>query len=659
MHLINSFRYRPEIDGLRAIAVLAVVLYHAELGVTGGFIGVDVFFVISGYLITSLIVKELEAGEFTLVRFWARRIRRILPALVVVVLATLVAGWFLLLPDDYASLGKSALFQGLCAANIHLWKGIDTSYFGGRVEELPLLHTWSLAVEEQFYMVVPLLLLGLFRYSFFRRRKVLLAIFGAGIALSLIASIYGVTRHPAAAFYLLPTRAWELLCGAIVAISPPISIFGARALREALTWIALTFILIPCLLYSKDTPFPGLAALPPCLGTALFIWASDRPRAVPSHPVTLATLFSNRLIVFIGLISYSLYLWHWPLFAFSTYWAIEPPSFAYRVGVVAMGFALAVLSWRFVETPLRNRVWISSRKSTFVFGAVATAAVTISGSMLLRFGGVPSRFSTDVQHFALAKSDSAFIRDHTTEDILAGRLTSFGDLLSENPVEWLVWGDSHAMAALPAFDAFLKERRLSGQAATHSATAPVLDYFLIDKYGLGSDAPGFNNAVLSYLRAHRIKNVALVANWSAHNDNVPHGGPSFDASLIKTAQEIQRNGAQTWVMLGVPKFPFNVPKALAKSAIFGQDITRVCASANTAPVPIGSSSQLVTVLQETGVRVIDPRPAFLSENQSHYIVTVHGVSLYRDGGHLTAEGAKLTLLPLLRRVNPPPSSLNR
>jgi peptidoglycan/LPS O-acetylase OafA/YrhL len=183
--LVSSFRYRPEVDGLRAIAVLAVVFFHAGLGVTGGYIGVDVFFVISGFLITSLIIKDLESGEFTPVKFWERQARRIIPAMLVVVLTTLVAGWFLLLPGDYRKLGISASLQAVFGVNVHYW--LDTGYFAGAAEEKPLLHTCSLAVEEQFYMVVPLLLLGLFRISAFRHRRMLLSWFATGIAVSLLA----------------------------------------------------------------------------------------------------------------------------------------------------------------------------------------------------------------------------------------------------------------------------------------------------------------------------------------------------------------------------------------------------------------------------------------------------------------------------------------
>ena len=208
--LIQNFRYRPEVDGLRAVAVLAVVLFHAGLGFPGGYIGVDVFFVISGYLITSLIINDLEQGRFTLTNFWERRARRIIPALAAVVPATLIAGWFLLTPRDYADLGKSAACQSVFGANFYFWRTTLGGYFAGAADEMPLLHTWSLAVEEQFYLIVPLTLAGLFRIPGLRTRRVLFALFGAGILVSLLVSLYGVAHYRVAAFYLLPTRAWEL-----------------------------------------------------------------------------------------------------------------------------------------------------------------------------------------------------------------------------------------------------------------------------------------------------------------------------------------------------------------------------------------------------------------------------------------------------------------
>src|SRR3954464_14933807 len=212
---VNPHNYRPDIDGLRALAVLPVLLFHADLACPGGYVGVDVFFVISGYLITSLILKDLDRGTFSLADFWMRRIRRILPALVAVTMVTALAGWFLLIPSAYASLGKSIVGLALLVSNMQFWR--ETGYFTATAEEKPLLHTWSLAVEEQFYLFVPVLLLMLARVLRLRRAFWLIAL--AAVA-SLGLSIYGTKWYAAATFYLLPTRAWELFVGSLLAIRP-------------------------------------------------------------------------------------------------------------------------------------------------------------------------------------------------------------------------------------------------------------------------------------------------------------------------------------------------------------------------------------------------------------------------------------------------------
>ena len=227
---------------------------------------------------------------------------------------TLLVGWFLLLPAAYADLGKSAVYQAAFAANIHFW--LDSGYFAAVAEEKPLLHPWSLAVEEQFYPFVPVILSMLSLKPAFRRRGELMSLFLAGIAISFAGSIYGVQRHPGATFYLLPTRAWELLVGSTIAILPTARALNSSLLRELASYLGLAGILVPCFLYNRLTPFPGMAALPPCLGTALVIWANTRVMdEIP--PTSIGRFLATAPVVFVGLISYSLYLWHWPLFAFS------------------------------------------------------------------------------------------------------------------------------------------------------------------------------------------------------------------------------------------------------------------------------------------------------------------------------------------------------
>ena len=489
--------------------MLSVVFFHAGLGVTGGFVGVDVFFVVSGFLITSLIVKDLENGMFTLGNFWERRARRIMPAMLVVVFATLIAGWFLLLPSDYASLGRSAAWQALSGANFHFW--FNTGYFESHAEEQPLLHTWSLAVEEQFYLVVPLLLLGLVRIPSPRRNYIMLLCFAVGIVISLAVSIYGVARHPAAAFYLLPTRAWELLCGAAVAVFPVAWAPRSRLARELFSLFGLTGILIPCLLYTKSTPFPGLAAVPPCLGAAMFIWAStSQQKQSEAHLPLIARFLSLRPIVFVGLISYSLYLWHWPLFAYSTYWALEPKSLVYSLAIVGISFGLAILTWHYVETPFRKRIVCIERTGMFAFCATGVTVIVAFASVLIFGKGLPLRLPAQAIEYANAKNDRGYIHEMSAADILGERFIRIGNPDPNNPISLLLWGDSHAMAASPAFDLFLKARGLSGIQATASATAPVLGAYWISEFTSRSGVKSFNEAIFSHIKRHQIPNVILV-----------------------------------------------------------------------------------------------------------------------------------------------------
>ena len=261
--------YRPEVDGLRAIAVIAVLIYHLGIGLPGGFVGVDVFFVISGFLITGIIHRGLENGTFSLGEFWERRVRRIFPALFVVLAATLAAGYWLLPPNELEDLGRSSVAQALLVANVYFSQ--STGYFAGPAEFKPLLQTWSLAVEEQFYLFFPLALCFLKRIG----RMKLFTLLATIALISLAASIYGIVFHPGSAttFYLLPTRAWELLVGCMLAVLPWKCRPSPRR-DGAIAILGLLAIAIPIFMYDSSTPFPGLAAVPPVLGTAAIIFAT-------------------------------------------------------------------------------------------------------------------------------------------------------------------------------------------------------------------------------------------------------------------------------------------------------------------------------------------------------------------------------------------------
>ncbi len=336
--------YRREIDGLRALAVLPVILFHAGFDTfSGGFIGVDVFFVISGYLITTTIIAELEQGKFSIVNFYERRARRIMPALILVMLACIPFAWVLLTPADLYSFAKSLVAVPLFVSNYFFWK--DGGYFETAAELKPLLHTWSLAVEEQYYVIFPLFLMLFWKFG----KRWILATIGFLFFASLVAAQWAAYAKPDAAFYLLPTRCWELLIGAFAAfyLSQINHKEFNKALSEFFGWFGVTLIFFAVFYFTKATPFPGFYTLVPTLGTFLIILFANQ------H-TTVGKFLGNKLFVGIGLISYSAYLWHQPVLAFARHWSMDINRYLITLLVVFV-LAISYLSWRYVEQPFRAK----------------------------------------------------------------------------------------------------------------------------------------------------------------------------------------------------------------------------------------------------------------------------------------------------------------
>lgn len=642
-----KLRYRPEIDGLRALAVSIVILFHAGLGCTGGYVGVDVFFVISGFLISSLILADLESGCFTFANFWERRARRILPALTVVLIATAITGWFLLLPADFENLGRAMASQAVFGSNLYHWR--TSGYFSPAAEEKPLLHTWSLAVEEQFYLICPFVIWALFYNKWLRGRTALMIAMSVGFVLSLTVSIYGVTRYPSSTFYLLPTRAWELLLGALVAVCPAnFAVFRRRDVREIVSLTGIAGILCATFSYDGKTAFPGFAALLPCLGTAAVIWA-NQPHA--NVPLTIVgSLLSLRPLVWVGLISYSLYLWHWPLLAYARYLAIQPLSLPVRVLAVVVAFLLAILSYRYVETPFRKRRWGTSQRSLFCLSGTAITTAFGCGLICLAMHGFPNRFPLQTRQFADARSDTGgFLRELSTHDVQAENLIEIGTNDSSRPPQLLVWGDSHAMAALPAFDAFLKEAGVSGRAATHSSTPPLLDWCFVDKYGLGEQSRDYNDAVYQYIQKYRISEVCLVAYWCAYQDENGNYSEAFNQALLRTVHRLADIGARPTILLDNPVHPFDVPKSLTRFTVSHDDIRAHAAKPDLAMKFDGIPVHIIAEIEAAGGRVLDCKPGFLDWTGRHYMTHSNDFAYYRDHGHLSSRGALAVLLPFYRQ----------
>ena len=340
-------KYRAEIDGLRALAVVPVILFHAEFELfSGGFVGVDVFFVISGYLITTILIEDLENQRFSLVNFYERRARRILPALFFVMLVCIPFAWIWMQPSQMKDFSQSLVAVSLFASNILFW--IESGYFDAAAEEKPLLHTWSLAVEEQYYVLFPIFLFLAWRYG--KNRVFWMIVVMASF--SLLLSEWGWRNKADANFYLAPTRAWELFAGSIAAFI--VQKNGVRK-NNFLALLGLAAIIFSIFAYDETTPFPSLYALVPVLGVVLLILYADKDTLT-------AKLLGTKALVGFGLISYSAYLWHQPLFAFARIKSAAEPSFLLMSTLAIGSLALAYFSWRYIETPFRSSNIVNSKK---------------------------------------------------------------------------------------------------------------------------------------------------------------------------------------------------------------------------------------------------------------------------------------------------------
>ena len=361
-------RYRPEIDGLRAVAVIPVIFFHAGFeSFSGGFVGVDVFFVISGYLITGIILSDLDDDKFSLITFYERRARRILPALFFVMAVCIPFAWAWLMPRDMNDFVQSLIAVSTYTSNFLFWR--ESGYFATEAELKPLLHTWSLAVEEQYYILYPVTLILIWRLG----KRWVIGLLAVAFVLSLSVAHWGALNRPAAAFYLLPTRGWELILGAFAAFffSRYESLPIRKNLSDALGLIGLILIAYAIVVFDKSTPFPGLYALVPTIGTLLIILCAQNGTIVQ-------WILRNKLFVGVGLISYSAYLWHQPLLAFAKHKSITEPSAFLMSTLCLAAFPLAYLSWRYVEKPFRNRQLLS-RKFIFTSAIVASTAFVAFG----------------------------------------------------------------------------------------------------------------------------------------------------------------------------------------------------------------------------------------------------------------------------------------
>lgn len=652
----GKLAYRADIDGLRALAVLPVVLYHIGVpGFGGGFVGVDVFFVISGFLMASLISADLAGDEFSLLAFYERRVRRIFPALFAMLTAAAVAAWLFLMPQEFEYFAESLRSAALFISNIQFEK--ESGYFDISAELKPLLHTWSLAVEEQFYIVFPLLLVGINRFA----RQHVVPILAGMLVASFAASIWMVYRKPDDAFYLIEFRAWELLLGALLAfdaIPRPTS----SAVRARMASIGVALIAVAVFGFSEDILFPGPAALLPCVGAALVIHARAEGglagRALRMRP-----------LVFVGLISYSLYLWHWPLIVFSRAIAGRDLSALDSGLILLASFVVASLSWLFVEQPFR-RHGLLRRPSMFAAAATAMVAAVGFGVFIIRDDGMPDRLPSDARKVYAATYDGSrygrppcFVEtddpERSQSDIRAGRLCLLGrgghtDTADPANPSFLVWGDSHSSAMAPAIDEAAKHAGITGFFAGQGSCPPLPGVDL-GKRLTTRRCGDFNSAVRDLVRSRHIPLIILAAYWPkyVHDAELPNDGFRFDPSvpppledksapivkaLDRLMAEMARQGTRVVLVMDVPEMGFHMPEAIARAMMTGASTDVVLPWDYIASRQKLSRSILTRFAAKYGAALVDPLPAFCSEGRCSALRG--GLPLFKDSNHITATTAR-------------------
>jgi peptidoglycan/LPS O-acetylase OafA/YrhL len=609
--------FRPDIEGLRAIAVVEVLLFHFGVGaLRGGFVGVDVFFVISGYLLTSITLAEVDAGRFSFAAFFERRLRRIYPVLLVVCLVVAAVGLFVILPNDLRDFGNGAMAAAIFVSNIVFWR-IATDYFdAANIDVQPLLHTWSLAVEAQFYVLLPLFCLAMRgRGAAWRRgltASIWLVSFGVGL--------WQVRYSPAAGFFLLPGRAWELLTGSLVALGALPAMRSAR-INSALSACGLTMIVAAGFVFSRRTPFPGASALVPVLGAALVIHGGGAG--------TLAARFlSLAPLRFLGRISYSLYLWHWPLVCLLHYRWGEPSSPGEPLALLAASLALATLSWFVIEQPFLKKAVLAQRPHLLAGAAAGLAAVGAVGLTAVLAGeGKVTLVALPAPVVALANGQYDRVDGECWPADVEARQwpCRFGSPLREPSV--LLWGDSYARMWLVGLDDLARRHDTAGLAALFIQCPPVLGVADTGR----ARCPAFDEAVdRALVDRPGLRTVVLAAQWV---DN-----PWLAEGLERLIARLATAGKTIFLVRNPPQPGYNVPRVLALAALRG----------DPPPPPLAQDEQVArhkavdeifeALRRKYAFTIVDPTTALCAEGVCP--VVADGRSLYFDPDHVSGFAAR-------------------
>lgn len=634
--------YRPEIDGLRCVAVMAVLAYHfGLLEAEGGFVGVDVFFVISGYLITGIVWSEVRAQRFSLIKFYERRVRRIFPALAAVLIVTTAVAALVQMPLDFKDYGESLFAVTIFASNFFFY--LRTGYFNGEAEIRPLLHTWSLAVEEQFYFFLPLLL-----HALNSRRQwavPLLAIIGV---LSFALCAVMMDGNTQAAFFMLWARAWEFLFGSLLAVSRIRP--GGRLVQELAGWMGIVLIAGAVFGYTAETPFPGWAAILPTVGATAILYAGGKS--------SVGRILSMRVMVFLGTISYSMYLWHWPLVSFFRYLGGREPNTLEGLAMVTVSIGLAYVSWRWVEQPFRHaKPAADGRLSPVLAYACGFILVgTLLGFTLRYAKGLPQRFPAEVAQAGIVAFDINPLRkqcdSRAPEQIRAGDVCEVGASAAEP--SFLVIGDSFGDALVPGIAFAAEEAGRRGYVVTRGGCLPLAD---VDQSV--ADCTESVKAALDLARRNTsLEAVILIGRWTTAVEGRRFGVNQNAAMFITDGESAKRSyaenravterglrrtlkqlkGKRVFVVAYVPEQQTNVPRQAALGAYLGigryEGVSREAFSERQA----GSRHILEKLQREFGFTILDASAHLCDE--AYCYGQRNGVPLYVDDNHVSRSTAR-------------------
>jgi peptidoglycan/LPS O-acetylase OafA/YrhL len=615
----KDFSYRSDIDGLRAVAVLIVIFFHANFTwITGGYVGVDVFFVISGFLITNTIEKEILQNTFSFKQFYLRRIRRIIPVLFFILLLCTIPAYFMF-ASDFEAFARTLIHTIVSTNNIHLWIN-NKQYFAENSELVPLLHTWSLSVEEQFYFIWPAILLLLSKLKSITIKRVAIL---STLVLSLLYSIYLTNADPNTAYFLLQGRFFELGIGATLAVFWHSIPLAKKMVNNILSIAGLLLILIPAVFLQKESSFPGLNALWPCLGAAILIYSN---KGNDTNGGYINTVLKNNIIVLIGTISYSMYLWHWPIFAFLKYFGVELTG-VIRIGSLLIIFILSYFSWRYIEQPFRTTIKFNFKKTLlYVLLPVVLISVSIY-AVVDKFDGFPERFPT-LTEFNPKENYPNNLRKNCFDKFKIGNCEECFLGMKKDSLDGVLIGDSYANHTAAFLDVLAKDAKMY----IHDSAAggypilvnhddqnkPTKD----EKYGLER---------LEY--AKKFGTIFIAANWDG-----------LSRSKINSTRIL--NNIEELVKLNKKIVVFDCLRVLPEMKLHKLMLTKAYPknyneSYIFVPKPRTRDYLVYQIHEKFPQVIIIDMNASVKIDKTHFTTQINNSIVYRNEDHLNTSGARL------------------